>query len=926
MTNFKIEFLYPWLLLLLIPMFALSFFLYFRTSKRYRRTRNRIVSMVLHFIVGTLAIVTLAGIHFTYEIPNMETEVILLVDTTYSGKSVEEQREHFIQDAINESKNTAQIGIVTFGYGEPVYAVPLTTDTENVYFDYENADQPDRTATDIATAIEFAKDLFKNKEVAKLIIISDGMETDGRAALAVKEAAAEGIEISSVYFPAVLPTQEIQVEGITTPDYNVAVGSPFKVTASIRSSYVGNALVEMFDNGEPCSEGTLVSLKEGLNEIEIEHTFDRPELHALSIQVSGGSDECSDNNVYQTYIYVQNYTKILMVERNADESKLFADLLKEQNEEFEIDTLDIMNLDTVPKTVDELRQYDQIVLVNIANADMPEADEQAGRPTAFIDLLYSYVNDFGGGLLTVGGNKMDENGNYVYQNGIPVANTYNREDMYETLYQEMLPVQAIDYTPPVAVMIVVDRSGSMDIPAGQNGQSKLELAKQGAKACLDALTDRDYCGIVTLEDKYTEAMEVSPMTQMAKLQKAIDDITVGGGTVFEDALRGAAQALQSVKNVERRHIILVTDGMPSDSYAEYSVPIEQYTNDVNAPVTFSFVIIGEDITASGRGDLQNAADLGGGRFYPVWDVDSLPRIMREELMMPEIKAINFEEFIPEIATYNSVVTGITQADMPKLSGFYGTKLKAGATMVLKGEFVPIYAQWKYGEGTVGSFMCDLNANGWATDFVASGTGKQILFNIINGLFPTKDIRPQSIDVELHEQNYTTQMSVYTKMAEGETIELEIASPDSNGDLTNKRTITPSEDGYSRITFAITDSGVHKLTVKKKDATGKVLAETTMYKAFSYSQEYNMFYDPEVGEELMTTMAISGNGDVIDEAYKIFQEIEKTLKRSYDPRIPFMIIALVLFLLDIAVRQFKFKWPHEIIRDAKAKKQLQQKSA
>ena len=28
---------------------------------------------------------------------------------------------------------------------------------------------------------------------------------------------------------------------------------------------------------------------------------------------------------------------------------------------------------------------------------------------------------------------------------------------------------------------------------------------------------------------------------------------------------------------------------------------------------------------------------------------------------------------------------------------------------------------------------------------------------------------------------------------------------------------------------------------------------------------------------------------------------------------FMILALVLFLTDVAVRKFKFKWPHEIVR-------------
>ncbi len=914
MTNLRIEFLYPWLLLLLIPMFALSFFLYFRISKRYRRTRNRIVSMILHFVVGTLSILTLAGINFHYSLPNMETEVILLVDVTYSGESVEEQKNDFIMNAINDSREVAQIGIVTFGYGDPVYAVPLTTDTSDVYFDYMSAEKPDASATDIATALTYAKDLFKNKEAAKLIVISDGMETDGRAAVAVKELAAEGIEVSCVYFTGEKPSQEIQMEGITTPDYNVSLGNPFKVSTTVRSTYEGDVKLELYDNNELVVED-IVNLRNGTQEIEMEHSFSVPGLHSLSFKISGGTDECNNNNVYESYIYVENFTKILMVERNEMESKALSTLLEEEYEEFEITTLNIFNKEMVPTSVDALRQFDQVVLYNIANADMPEG---------FVELLHSYVNDFGGGLFTVGGNKVDENGNVVLDRGEVVANAYDREDMYGTLYQEMLPVQAIEYTPPVAVMIIVDRSGSMEMAAGQSGQTKLELAKQGAKACLDALTERDYCGIMTLEEKYTEEMQVSPMTQQAKLQKAIDDIAIGGGTVFQDALRGAGRALQAVKNVERRHVILVTDGVPADPYEEYSTPIEQYFNDINAKVTFSFVIIGEDISASDKQNIRKAAELGGGRFYDVWDTSSLPRVMREELNMPAIKAINHKPFQPKIHTFNNVVSGIEQSQIPMLHGFYGTKIKTGATMVLKGEFVPIYAQWKYGEGTVGSFMCDLNSV-WSADFMADATGRRLLMNIINALFPTKNIRPLDIDVELREQNYTTQASIYTEMGKGETIELEIASRDDSGALNNKRIIKPTEEeGYSRITFAITEPGVHKLTVRKKDAQGAVLAESVVYKTFSYSQEYNMFLEPQIGEELLTSLSVSGGGKMIDNSEEIYMEIAKTLQRTYDPRIPFIIIALVLFLADIAVRKFKFKWPHEIIRDAKAKKKLQQK--
>jgi hypothetical protein len=34
----------------------------------------------------------------------------------------------------------------------------------------------------------------------------------------------------------------------------------------------------------------------------------------------------------------------------------------------------------------------------------------------------------------------------------------------------------------------------------------------------------------------------------------------------------------------------------------------------------------------------------------------------------------------------------------------------------------------------------------------------------------------------------------------------------------------------------------------------------------------------------------------------------------------MIAVLVLFLLDVAVRKFKWKWIHEIVRDNKEKKE------
>ncbi len=403
---------------------------------------------------------------------------------------------------------------------------------------------------------------------------------------------------------------------------------------------------------------------------------------------------------------------ILLIERNEGESDNLKYLLEYSGESVEIDTLHIL-VDDLPTTAFELCAYDEVILVNIANADMP---------MGFDEILHEYVYDLGGSMLTVGGNRNVD--------GEVVANAYNREDMYGTLYQEMLPVQAIDYTPPIGVMIIIDSSGSMESSSSASGQTKLDLAKEGAKACLDALTERDYVGIMTLDDTYSEELALTPRTQEAKILAAIDSIQIGGGTVFVPALMRAGFALRALANVQKRHVILITDGLPSDPYEYYASIMEGHYE--TAGITYSMFLLDDQLSPSEKAPLREATEkYGGGRFYDV-NVNNLAVLMYEELNVPEIKAVNYEPFVPTIANYTNVVTGIEQENMPELDGFYGTKLKGGATATLMGEYTPIYADWNYGNGKVGSFMCDLNMV-WSQSFMLDATGQRLILNIVYSL-------------------------------------------------------------------------------------------------------------------------------------------------------------------------------------------------
>ncbi|MBQ9131172.1 MAG: VWA domain-containing protein [Clostridia bacterium] len=843
-----------------------------------------------------LSISVLSGITFEYDIPNTENEVLLLVDLSDSSSESSTQKKNtFIQSVVDSADSMFKLGIVTFGFDQ-VYAAELTNNTENLYMEYLRAPLPDTTATDISSALTYASGLFKNPESARIVLLSDGVETDNRAKEVIKSIAAQQIKVDTVGFSEE-SGDEVQIMRIETPERNVRVGENFKLIVHLESNYVGEATLTLSDNATEMSE-TSVELINGQQSIEIDASFGVPGLHSLSLEMSANGDKLTQNNVYNSYMYLEVFDDILIIESIVDESESVKNML---NDEYNVTVIRCDDAEKMPKTLNELRAYDEVIMVNVSNDDLPEGFDQ---------ILYSYVYDVGGGLFTVCGS--EENSTV----SDPIANAFTREDMYGTLYQQMLPVEVINYTPPVAVMIIIDRSGSMWNDGVPEEQTPLYAAKQGAAACLDALTERDWVGIMTLEDTYTIDIKLTPRTQRDKILSAIEEIEVGGGTIYTAALERAARALAAC-DVEKRHIIMVSDGQPGDDPADY-LQIARQIEDMG--ITMSYIGINctnEDVMI----ELLEAAGSPAENYHGFTndDIDRVPSEMREELEQPEIKDVNYETFQPTIHSFGSIVTNINQKDIPTLDGFYGSRAKEGAEVVLMGEYVPIYAQWKFGKGMVGSFMCDLNGT-WSYEFVNSSTGAMLVENIVTSLFPVADIRPNDVSISLKEENYYNRLSIFTDVTENETIQVTVTGTAADGTPITQ-TLTPSAtDGFSRLSIVVKDPGVHEILVQKKDAEGKVLAETKTYKAFSYSQEYNIFVEPTT---LMEDLAESGEGEVITDPYQVFENVVKFLHRVIDPRIPFIIIAICAFLLDIAARKFKFKWPHEIIRDHKAKKAMGQ---
>ena len=954
MQNFRIHFTYPLLLLIFLLGVGITALLYFRLSKKYRKNRNRITSIVLHLVVLALAVLTLAGTIFTFEIPNSDNQIILLVDMSDTEAQSEEARDNFVRTVLDMGQYDGfSIGIVTFGYDQ-VLAVGMTdrVSVNRMMKEYQSAALPDTSATNIAAALNYAASLFTQPQTAKIVLVTDGKETDEEANSVIRTIAAKGIKVDIANIASSFEGEDMQLVSATLPDFHISPGANCPLTVTLNAGSETEVTVELYDNGELVGTQNVNTVK-GAQNVTFQHTFGDYGVHHLSFKLSVLSEDLLEqNNVYHTYLNLENFNNLLILEHRNGESAQLKTLLTEGENPYEI-TIKNVTAEDLPKTLNELRQYDQIILNNIANSDLPEG---------YAELLYRYVRECGGGLFTVGG--ADLNPSATGENDKYIAHAYNRDDMQNTLYQEILPVQSIKYTPPVGVMVIVDRSGSMNEADGTTGNTKYDLALSGAASCLNALSERDYFGLMTLDSNYETLLPLTPRSQESTIIEAINnakDLGTTGGTVFPEAIERASRALLSL-NVARRHVIIVSDGeVPKEQAEDYLSYIKQYHE--NNGITYSVVIIGNSATAVEQ--MQEACKLGGGRLYTISEMSETMQKMREDLNAPEIKEVNYEKFFPSTSNVLSTLfSGIefglsedgkqTSKMTASLDGFFGVKVKSGADLVLMGDYdVPIYAQWKFGKGTVGSFMCDLNGT-WSSDFLSAteenkGSGRKFILNVVAALLPIESIRENEITVSTKQDNYTNQMSIFTSLEEGQRILGFLTNMSNGGGASiSMNEATAAADGgvladlpcyitsplgatnnYSRCGYVVKEGGVYEILLQKVDADGNVLAEYRSYQSFAYSEEYATDQVPDVTElnAALTTLAARGNGKLIaDNAdpNEIFADFVTAIQSSFDPRYVFMIVALVLFLADIAVRKFKFKWPHELIRAHREKKNQEKK--
>lgn len=177
---------------------------------------------------------------------------------------------------------------------------------------------------------------------------------------------------------------------------------------------------------------------------------------------------------------------------------------------------------------------------------------------------------------------------------------------------------------PVALGIVIDNSGSMRDKRADVNAAAINLVK--------ASNPQDEVFIVNFNDEYYLDQDFTG--SIPKLQEALERIESRGGTAMYDALVASADHLKKNARLDKKVLLVVTDGEDNASRESLEQAIRRLQAE-NGPTVYTVGILGgEGHAKRAKRALQEIAeDTGGVAFFPkdVSEVDSISRQVAHDI-------------------------------------------------------------------------------------------------------------------------------------------------------------------------------------------------------------------------------------------------------------------------------------------------------
>lgn len=522
--------------------------------------------------------------------------------------------------------------------------------------------------TDLALALGVGLGLGEPAALNRILLMSDGGVTRGDPLREAARAYERGARLDFLR-PAGPGASDVALLDLAAPD-GVQARAGFPLELRIVATHAGQARVRLVRDGRPQVDDAEaereVTLSPGLNTVRWTGRLagaDPAIFEATLVSAEGNGRPENDRALLA--IAPDRPPRVLVLETGRRAGPAFLRALAAEGIEGDL---------RAPKAWSDLAPYDLVALSDISPAALSAEQSEA---------LARHVRA-GGGLLVAGG---------------PVglgAGLFDGHPLGALLPVRHNPTER-HREATLALVLVIDRSGSMSGP-------KMDLTKEAARGTAQMLSPEDLIAVVVFDSQAHPVVRLQTASNRQRILNDIAQIRASGGTnIFAGLREGVEQLL--VAQARKKHVILLSDGQ-----SPYEGIQELVDDAATARITVSAVGVGE---GADQTLLQMIASRGGGRFYHTRDPASIPQIFTRETA--EVS----RPFGPDRPTRMAVgsraeaLKGVPVDAAPPLRGFTPTRAKPSADVLLVtdgGE--PLLARWQVGLGQVAVWTSDL-AGGWS---------------------------------------------------------------------------------------------------------------------------------------------------------------------------------------------------------------------
>lgn len=892
----SINFDNPYLILLALPIVALVLVPFFIAVRKDNANGHNIASCVIHCVMALLIAFTAAGTSVVTTVT--ETDVYVLADVSYSASKNLDAVDGYIADLGKSLPAHSRMGVICFGKDYQL----LTKLGERVR-SVKEADVDD-TATDIVGALDYAGSLFRDGVVKRIVVITDGKQTDGSDANALKRQvdalADKRVHVDAIYLDDNIKedTPEVQLSGVQYVKtasldreekavVNVRCNSPEKNADG--SYYETEAVLTLYKDGEECARKTAY-LTRGSNEVNFALDTSEEKTFDYEVRVSAEADTNTHNNTYKFSQQVSGSVKILLVTDKYDD---YAEISARYGDErvslygISAEIEPFVTVPELPCTLEDLCLYDQIIL---ADVDLVKIKNYQ----LFLSSLDTAVSLFGKSLITVGN---------VY------VQSYDNGELKSL--GNMLPVKfGGNDDDPKLFTLVIDTSRSME------WLYKLDRAKAAALKIIDMLSDDDVVGIVQFSGNHYTVHNPSPLSvDRENIIEKINSLTVMQGTNIGGGLSAAQEICKNASYSEKR-VMLISDGL---NLSETDKTPTQIANEMTRYDIYTSTLDvgnGASLDTSGADLLNAVATAGGGSYMDISSDDDFEKVISNQLHQEVASEISGASRIHVQRRTDAVLSGIDSSVWQQSSlgvhGFVNAAIKSSADTVLSVDKekktlagyttvdAPLYAHWNYGNGKVAAFTSSftaLNENGVSIRSWNENLKNTFFGNVAETNAPDEKVNtPFLFDVATEEGYSVVTLTPAVVRADANT-QITVTLPDGK---TQKGALAFGSSSFT-YRFVMPAEGKYEVAVEYEYAGRTFSASRTVY--LSYSGEYDSFtlYDAATLHKML-----GANGTVSEDGkLQLVNDPDEIGVYNLSLTMPLLIACVVLFVVDIAVR--KLKW-------------------